>query len=94
MDMTTKIDILKEVIEKGSKSQTLMVLDNMMEHLDDDLARSVVDPEIITNLHQMLIEHLGVNPKAMKLKSRVPTRMRRAMLFLRAMRNGVNKVED
>lgn len=92
--MSTKIDILKEVIEKGSKNQTLMVLDNILENLDDELAREIVDPAVITELHAMLIEHLSVNPQAMKLKNRVPLRMRRAMLFLHAMRNAVNKVED
>ena len=92
--MTTKLDILREVIEKGSKNQTLMVLDSILENMDDELARHIVDPATITKLHEMLIEHLGVNPQAMKLKNRVPLRMRRAMLFLRAMRNAVSKVED
>jgi len=92
--MTTKIDMLKEVIAKGSKSQTLMVLDSMIEHLDADIINSITDPATITELHALLIEHLGVLPNAMKLKARVSLRNRRAMLFLRAMRNGVNKVED
>jgi hypothetical protein len=92
--MTTKIDILKEVIEKGSKNQTLMVLDNLIETLDEFLAREITEPAVITELHEMLIEHLGVQPRAMKLKNRVPARMRRALLFLQAMRNAVNKVED
>lgn len=92
--MTTKIDILKEVIAKGSKNQTLMVLDSMIDNLDDELIREIVDPAIITELHAMLIEHLEVMPNAMKLKARIPLRNRRAMMFLRAMRNGVSKVED
>ena len=92
--MSTKVDMLKEVIEKGSKNQTLMVLDNLIEHFDDDLAKEIADPSVISELHDMLVEHLGVLPRAMKLKARVPLRNRRAMLFLRAMRNGVNKVED
>lgn len=92
--MTTKIDILKEVIEKGSKNQTLMVLDSILENLDDEMIRMIVDPETITELHAMLVEHLGVNPQAMKLRQRVSLRNRRAMLFLQAMRNGVNKVKD
>lgn len=92
--MTTKLDILKEVIIKGSKNQTLMVLDNMLEHLDDDLIKEIVEPSVITELHALLIEHLEVNPRAIKLKQRVPLRNRRARLFLQAMRNGVSKVED
>ncbi len=92
--MTSKIDILKEVIEKGSKNQTLMVLDNIIENLDDDLILEIVNPETITELHEMLVEHLGVNPNAMKLKNRVQLRNRRAMLFVKAMRSGVSKVED
>ena len=92
--MTTKLDILKEVIRKGSKNQTLMVLDNMLEHLDDELIREIVEPSVITELHALLIEHLEVNPRGIKLKQRVPLRNRRARLFLQAMRNGVSKVED
>jgi hypothetical protein len=92
--MTTKIDILKEVIEKGSKNQTLLVLDNLIETLDEFLAREITEPSVITELHAMLIEHLDVNPRAMKLKNRVPLRYRRALLFLQAMRNAVSKVED
>lgn len=92
--MSTKIDMLKEVIEKGSKNQTLMVLDNILENLDAELAKEITDPSVISELHNMLVEHLGVQPNAMKLKSRVALRMRRAMLFLRAMRSGVSKVED
>lgn len=92
--MTTKIDMLKEVIEKGSKNQTLMVLDSLIDNMDEFVAAQITDPTVITELHEMLIEHLGVQPNAMKLKKRVPTRVRRAMLFLRAMRNGVSKVEE
>lgn len=92
--MTTKIDILKEVIEKKSKSQTLLVLDNLIENLDDYLAREITDPATITELHELLIEHLEVNPRAMKLKNRVPLRARRALLFLQAMRNAVDRIED
>ena len=92
--MTTKIEILKEVIRKKSKNQTLMVLDNILEHLDDELIREIVDPEVISELHELLVEYLGVNPKAMKLKQRVPLRARRARLFVQAMKAGVNKVED
>lgn len=92
--MTTKVDILKEVIEKGSKGQTLLVLDNIIESLDAELAREITEPSVIAELHEMLVEHLGVNPQAMKLRQRVSLRNRRALLFLRAMRSGVSKVED
>jgi len=91
---TTKLDILREVIRKGSKNQTLMVLDSIIDTIDEDMAKLIVDPSVISELHELLVEHLGVNPRAMKLKGRVALRMRRAMLFLRAMRNGVSKVED
>jgi len=92
--MTTKVEILKEVIRKKSKNQTIMVLDSILEHLDDQLIREITNPEVITELHAMLIEFLGVNPQAMKLKKRVALRHRRAILFLRAMKAGVMKVKD
>ena len=93
--MTTKIDILKEVIEKGSKNQTLMVLESLEKNLDDDeTVKALADPAVISNLHNMLEEHLGVNRRAMQLKARAINRKRRALLFLRAMQNGVKKLED
>jgi len=92
--MTTKTDILKEVIQKKSKSQTLMVLDSMIDNLDEFLAVEITQPAVITELHELLVEHLEVNPRAMQLKHRVPARQRRALLFLRAMRSAVDRVED
>ncbi len=92
--MNTKVDLLKEAIENGSKNQTMIVLDNLIENVNEDIALHITDPATITKLHEMLVEHLGVNPQAMKLKQRVPNRMRRAILFLRAMRNGVDRVAD
>ena len=82
------------MIEKGSKNQTLMVLDSLIDNFDETLSKEITDPSVITELHAMLIEHLEVNPRAMKLKGRVALRNRRAMLFLKAMRNAVSKVED
>lgn len=89
--MTTKVDILKEVILKKNKNQTLMVLESIETSLDDELIAQITQPNVITELHDLLVEHLGVNPKAMKLGKRIPLRKQRAILFLRAMKNGVNK---
>lgn len=91
--MSTKIDILKEVVEKGSKEQTIMVLESIENALasDDTLVQEITDPKTITGLHEAMIEHLGVNPRAMKLKARPQTRKRRALMFVRAMKNGVEK---
>lgn len=90
---TTKIDILKEVIENGNKEQIMLVLENMENNLNDDLVLEITRPDVITKLHAMLIEHIEVNPRAMKLKGRVPGRKRRALLFIRAMKNAVSKAK-
>lgn len=89
--MTTKIDILKEVILKKNKNQTLMVLESIENSLDDELVGLITQPSVISELHSMLVEHLGVNPHAMKLGKRITIRKQRAILFVRAMKNGVNK---
>lgn len=65
---------LKEAIEKG----------------DDNLALELTVPAVITELHQMLVEHLGVNQRLMQLRVKVPHRRKRAILFSQAMLNGVN----
>lgn len=85
--------MLKEVIQKKSKEQTLLVLDNIETHLNDEMVVEITTPAVITSLHELLIEHLNVVPHAMKLRKRVPLRRQRALLFVRAMKNGVSKSE-
>lgn len=85
------IDTLKESILSKDKMKTEEVLTSMLEELNSnkDLVGIVTMPEVIAELHTLLIENLGVHPRSMLLKARVPNRNRRASLFVQAMLNGV-----
>lgn len=58
---------------------------------DMELINSIVEPRVISSLHQRLNERLGVPPRAMMLKTRVPLRKQRALMFVKAMQNGVRR---
>ena len=87
-----------EKIETGDAEKALAALDLIIEKLeetsDDDLRNEILNPEIITNLHELLIEHLEVNTRAMQLNRRFPNAYTRALMFSKAMRNGIVRVMD
>ena len=88
------VETLKSSIESNDKEGVILVLDKLEEQVaqknNAELVKWVTEPQNITELHRMLIEHMNVIPRAMMLKTRVPNRYRRAFLFIKAMKNGVN----
>ena len=92
--MKVLIENFIEKIETGDAEKALVAIELMVEAAttDDDLAAEIITPAIITNLHELLIEHLSVVPRAMQLNRRFPNRKIRAVMFSRAMRNGINHV--
>lgn len=64
------------------------VLENDME-----LINTIIEPRVITSLHQRLIERLNIPPRAMMLKKRVPPKKQRALMFIKAMQNGVRRAQ-
>ena len=91
--MKVLIENLIEKIETGDSEKTLEAMDLIVDAVatDTDLAAELTDPTIITNLHKLLIEHLSVIPRAMQLNRRFPNQVTRAVMFSRAMRNGISK---
>ena len=89
-----------EQIKTGDAEKALKAIDMIIEKLeaaDEELRNEILNPEIITNLHELLIEHIGVAPRAMQLNRRFPNAGVRALMFARAMRNGIThaiKVAD
>lgn len=91
------IDELEREIRDGDAQQVQSRLAEIYEELlgnDMDLVNSIVEPRVISSLHQRLNERLGVPPRAMMLKTRVPLRKQRALMFVKAMQNGVRRVSD
>ena len=89
--MKVLIENFIEKIETGDGKKALEAVDLILEKLSEDagLVAEICDPTIITNLHQQLIDHLAVSPRAMKLNRRFPNAGVRALMFTKAMRNGV-----
>ena len=94
--MKVLIENFIEKIEACDSQKALDAVDLIIEKLetDDDLVVEIIDPTIITNLHTLIIENLDANPRAMKLNRRFPTRRTRAIMFARAMRNGIVRTID
>ena len=88
---------LIEKVETGDAEKALAAIDLIIERLeatDEDLRNEILNPEIITNLHELLVEHLEVAPRSMQLNRRFPNANTRAIMFARAMRNGIVRVMD
>lgn len=87
-----KIDVLKQLILKNEKQPVIEYMEALKSECltTVELSNTVTTPVVITELHKMLVEHMGVNQRAMQLRNRIPNTTRRAMLFLQAMINGVN----
>ena len=94
--MKVLIENFVEKIETEDAEKALEAIDLIIEALgnDTDLIAEIVDPTIITNLHQLLINHLSVVPRAMQLNRRFPNAGMRAVMFSKAMRNGIVHVID
>lgn len=93
--MKVLLEYLTEKIEEGDADKAIAAIDLILEKLptDSDLGREILDPTIITGLHEALIEHLAVEPRAMQLNRRFPNANTRALMFVKAMRNGLVHVQ-
>lgn len=89
--MKVLLENLKEKIEEGNADKALVAIDLVIEKIpsDVDLMAEILSPAIITNLHELLIEHLEVAPRAMQLNRRFPNTKTRAVMFAKAIRNGI-----
>ncbi len=90
--MKVLLENFKEKIEEGDAEKAIVAIDMVHDKLqtDPDLVKEVLDPTIITELHALLIEHLDVTPRAMQLNRRFPNANTRAVMFVKAMRNGIS----
>ena len=83
------------------------ILDNNAEAVLEDLEqleaesrsnaevmKAILSPPVITEIHKMLVEHLGVNQRFMQIRRGNHTPKSRAVLFIMAMKVGVNKSES
>lgn len=96
--MKVLIENFIEKIETGDAEKSLEAIDLIIEKLesleDEELRNEILMPDVITNLHELLIEHLSVVPRSMQLNRRFPNANTRAIMFAKAMRNGVSRLVD
>lgn len=91
MMTTNGVDQLKEAILSKDIDQVNEKLSNLYKEIpsNDLLMQIITTPAVITELHVMMVENLGVNQRLMRLNARVAHRRKRALLFVQAMMNGV-----
>lgn len=87
---------LKECIALKNIEKTNEALATLIEVVrrDAEAVKDVTEPSVISSLHRLLVDTFGVPPRAMFLKTRVPNRIRRAILFVQAMQNGMKKIQN
>ena len=89
--MKVLLENFKEKIEEKDAEKALEAIELVINALpeDNDLRGEILAPVIITELHELLIEHLNVLPRSMQLNRRFPNTNLRALMFTKAMRNGI-----
>lgn len=93
--MVALIDTLKESIDNGDAPATLETLETIDKELpgNQELMAELLRPQTLTGIHQAMVEKLKVNQRHLKIR-RVPLPKTRAMLFVKAMINGVKNCES
>ena len=87
-------DLQEKAAAKDIEGAKAVLLEMRTVVLQDKvLIGEIVQPTVISELHNLLIENFGVNTRAMQLKARVPRTASRALLFIRAMENGMNRLK-
>lgn len=86
---------VKEAILTEDRELVITALTELQKEVlvNNETAIELTTPVCITELHEMLVEHLGVNQRLMRLRARVPQYKKRAHLFAQAMINGVNYLQ-
>lgn len=87
---------LKECITLNNKEKTNEALATLLEVVrkDSEAVKQITEPVVISRLHRMLVDNFEVQPRAMLLKTRISNRVRRGILFVQAMQNGMNRLDS
>jgi len=59
-----------------------------------EVLKTILSPPVITEIHKMLVENLGVNQRFMQIRRGNHTPKSRAVMFIRGMKIGVGKSES
>ena len=89
------IDDLRFAIMDEDNEDTIEYLNELLEKVlmgDEGLMVAITTPSVITDLHNLLQEHLKVPQKLLMIKTRTSSRKKRAVLFISSMINGTERV--
>ena len=88
------INSLKDAIKDKNKDEILSLFSEIEEQVkaDVDLIGYITEPAVIHELHELLRENFEIHQKMLMLRNRVPSRSRRAILFVQVMKNAVSRI--
>lgn len=93
-----KNDIIERfttAIENKDIEEAQLALEYALENIGGSLEfiKWVTEPPNVTKMHEDLVSTFGVHPRSMMLRHRVDHRSQRAVMFVKAMLNGVNRTQ-
>lgn len=93
------VDLIQELRERATDGDAYGSLETLEKieiemRTDRALLKEVLSPPVLTEMHNLLAEELGVNRKHMQVRRRVEQPKTRAMLFVKAMIVGVKHCES
>jgi len=93
--MVALVEKLKAAIIDKNAHEALATLERIVEivRTDAELLQAILSPPVITELHQLLVDHLNVNRRHIQVRRRLPAARSRATLFVRCMIAGVKNCE-
>ena len=93
--MHVLLERLQVALNEKRVSDATEVLAEMESSVLQDpvLIKEITNPSTYKMFQDTLVNDFGINPRALMLKNRVPSRPRRAFLFIKVLQNGVNRIE-
>lgn len=91
----TKLDVLIMSIGDNNIPLVKMMMSDLLEmsSTNKELTSWVITPVNITLLHNLLVEHMGITPRGLKVAVRNKPHHMRGILFFKAMNNAVQRLD-
>jgi len=94
VSIETVMDLFESAVADGDAQKTLAISMQLTEQVRSDplAVKWLTTPANIKHVHEILVDGLGVPPKTMMIKDRVPNTQKRAHLFAKGIENGIRRV--
>ena len=100
MSMNIDIEVISDMITTTANEADVKKLYRLVVKLREAVERDpaavkwIVEPRNIKTIHDSLVNGIGISPKSLMIKGRVPNRQRRAIMMVHAIERSVKKVLD